>query len=476
MDVSARARSRALLALYNTSRARGAVLTPPRAYSTTAMRERRTQTFDDPEDGDDRVEVEHAPGSTAALVASVLAIEKEKAKNKEGGDARATVLPSGADSDDERAVKRGAKRVSFAEDDEDEDALATRAKAASETRALLRSEAAAGVRSTDDRETRAGVEDAEENMEKNDEEEGFTSFNLDKERQEGYFDDEGNYVEYAEEEDETTLWLDKDAKVDERLESGKIRRSTAVLEEEEGARAMSESDIATMQREIASYLNQGETVLGALKRLGGNTKKDGGRGGGRVKQNKVMSDEEKKVFDTLTELSSALMGQGEYEVYTFQKEAFERAAKLYAPTTAPTEDAGAKDMFADSDEDDDALAPEPAPPAKKSKMHEETATPQTSYGDVDFASWSVKNLKTYVESHGGSTNGSMTEKSELVARAKACTKAVVPEGYSWNMEQGLYYCEASDLFFDHSRNLFTDLQRSKWWIYDQAKGFVEWSA
>lgn len=433
------------------------------------MKRDRRPAFDDDGDNDDDDAVVHAPGSTAELVARVLADEQKK-KQRDGVDARVTVLPSGEDSDEERRGKREQKSVSFAEDvqEADEEALAARAKAAAETRALLRSETAAGVRERDDVNARSGVEDAEEVMDgEQDNDGGFTSFNLDKERQEGYFDDDGNYVEYAEEEDETSLWLDKDAKVDERLASGAIRRSTAAFEEEENAKEMTEREVAMMQREIASYLKPGETVLRALKRLGGNTKK-----GAREppKQQKVMTDEERKMFDKLTELSSALMGQGEYEVYTFQKEAFERAANLFAPSTAPSGNAGGKDMFADSEDEEEA--PAPAPPAKRARIEEETTKSSSA---VDFTAMGVKALKTYIQAHGGKIDGSITEKSELVALAKGCVQAIVPEGYAWNADHGLYYSEASDLFFDHFRNLFTDAQRSAWWIYDQNNGFIEWN-
>ena len=433
------------------------------ALPAAMKRDRRPAFDDDDDDGDEAVV--HAPGSTAELVARVLADEQKK-KQRDGGHARVTVLPSGEDSDDERRAKREQKSVSFAEDVEeaDDEALAARAKAATETRALLRSEMAAGVRERDDVNARSGVEDAEEIMDGDqDNDGGFTSFNLDKERQEGYFDDDGNYVEYAEEEDETSLWLDKDAKVDERLASGAIRRSTAAFEEEENAKAMTEREVAMMQREIASYLKPGETVLGALKRLGGSTKKGGG---GPPKQQKVMTDEDKKIFDKLTELSSALMGQGEYEVYTFQKEAFERAANLFAPSTAPPENAGGKDMFADSEDEEDA------PPAKRVRVEEEATT---SSSTIDFTAMGVKALKAYIQAHGGKIDGNITEKSELIALAKGRAPPIVPEGYAWNADHSLYYCEASDLFFDHSRNLFTDAQRSAWWIYDQNNGFVEWS-
>ena len=443
-------------------------------------RDRRARiSFEDPDDDDDEDDVvRHAPGSTAALVADVLAAEgAQKKRDKSTADpsrARATVLPSGRDSDDDERDDGKAREDVVDADDADE--LAKRAVGAAKTRALLRSEMAAGVRERDDVDMREGVEDAEEGREGGRKEnDGFMAFNLDEERRDGYFDDDGNYVEYAEEKVEADLWLEKDAEVDERFASGVIKRSTAALEEEDDAKAMSEREVAAMQREIAGYLNPGETVLGALKRLGGDAKRGGGRAGkNKGKPTKAMSEEEKRVFDKLTELSSALMGQGEYEVYTFRKEAFERAARLYAPTPSVVEDAGdGQDMFADTDDEE---TEEPAPAAKKPKTTEEPTRdePPTASSALDFSAMGVKALKAYVVAHGRAVSDHIAEKSELVSLARSCPPAVVPEGYVWNVEHSMYYSEASDLFFDHSKNLFTDGTKQTWWTYDAQHGFVEW--
>ena len=70
-------------------------------------RDRRARvSFEDPDDENDEDDVvRHAPGSTAALVADVLAAEgahkKRDESNADENAARATVLPSGRDSDDE---------------------------------------------------------------------------------------------------------------------------------------------------------------------------------------------------------------------------------------------------------------------------------------------------------------------------------------------------------------------------------------
>lgn len=431
---------------------------------------RKPSRMDDGEGDSDDDAPAHAPGSTAELVANVLA--QDARSKKKSSDARATVLPSGNDSDDDKpranSDKSSGKKVAFADIDDDEEDLALKAEGAAKKRALLRSEMAANMRDADDVDARESVEQAEEAVtgDVSDDGEKFEPFNLEQERKEGYFDDDGNYVEYAEEKDETDLWLEKDAKVDERFATGAIKRSTAILEEEENAQAMSSREIADMQRDIAAYLKPGETVLGALKRLGGG-KTDNRKGrGAPQKPPKVMSGEEKKAFDTLTELSSALMSNGEYEVYTFQKEAFERAAALYAPPVI-TNDAGTKDMFADSDDDEvDVSAPAIEPKSKKAKVEE----PAKASG-IDFSSMNVSKLKCYIKSHGGSVEGNIAEKRELVERAQACAPAPVPEGYVYDAENDMYFCEASNLWYSHVKRLFTD--RFKWWYYDTAKGFVE---
>ena len=83
----------------------------------------------------------------AARHADVLAAEGAHKKRDESkadeNAARATVLPSGRDSDDEEDEDARDRTVPRAND---ADELARRAVGAAETRALLRSEMAAGVR------------------------------------------------------------------------------------------------------------------------------------------------------------------------------------------------------------------------------------------------------------------------------------------------------------------------------------------
>jgi hypothetical protein len=75
-----------------------------------------------------------------------------------------------------------------------------------------------------------------------------------------------------------------------------------------------------MKKTLCEYLNAGETVLGALRRLGKKKTK--------TPESSAKTDADKaddaNVFDKITELSSTLMSHGVYDVYSNDREAFER--------------------------------------------------------------------------------------------------------------------------------------------------------
>ena len=173
-----------------------------------------------------------------------------------------------------------------------------------------------------------GVEsfDAGHAPDENDEETAFEPFNLEREKREGYFDDDGNYVRNeSDADDEKDAWLD-DVHADARLSTAGDKlavRKDSVIEAEE----TTDVDVANIKRELCTYLEAGETVLDALKRLGGAS---AGRGNGATKSStssrkteSSMDAQSKIAFEKVTELSSALMSNGEYDVYDSRKETFE---------------------------------------------------------------------------------------------------------------------------------------------------------
>ena len=160
----------------------------------------------------------------------------------------------------------------------------------------------------------------------NDEETEFEPFNLERERREGYFDDDGNYVRNeSDAEDEKDAWLD-DVHADARLSTAGDKLAVRKDSDNEGEET-TDADVANIKRELCAYLEPGETVLDALKRLGGAS---AGRGNGATKSStstgkteSSMDAQSKIAFEKVTELSSALMSNGEYDVYDSRKETFE---------------------------------------------------------------------------------------------------------------------------------------------------------
>jgi len=162
----------------------------------------------------------------------------------------------------------------------------------------------------------------------------FEPFHLEQERREGYFDDDGNYVRNENEsDDERDAWLD-DVNVDAELSTAGDKKSVKRMTSDYVQEELSDLEMANMKEELCTYLEAGETVLSALRRLGGTSARRGK--GSKSETSKVsrnqttlssMRPDEKFVFDKITELSSALMSHGEYDVYNARKESFERASK-----------------------------------------------------------------------------------------------------------------------------------------------------
>ena len=120
-------------------------------------------------------------------------------------------------------------------------------------------------------------------------------------------------------------WLD-DVHADARLSTAGDKLAVRKDSDNEGEET-TDADVANIKRELCAYLEPGETVLDALKRLGGAS---AGRGNGATKSStssrkteSSMDAQSKIAFEKVTELSSALMSSGEYDVYDSRKETFE---------------------------------------------------------------------------------------------------------------------------------------------------------
>lgn len=305
------------------------------------------------------------------------------------------------------------------------------------------------------------------------EEGAFEPFNLDAERAAGDFDADGNYTErrLAQEEAQEDAWLDG-APLAEAM-ADKCRREAEA--EQRKPDKLSEADLGAMKRDIAALLQPGETVLRALRRMSGAPSAAGGagRGRGRGASGSGVAPEHRAAFERLTELSSLLMAFGEYDVYAFSRESFERAARAHDAAAEPV------DMFGgDAGGDDDDIFAD-APPAKRRAVPPAAAAALP--GAPEFGAWSVAQLKRFLEARGGAAlAASAVEKGDLVSAAAATAQqagVAVPAGYRWDAGSGLYACAAPEgLFYDLCSGAFADAAGA-WYAWDAAaNAFVSWTA
>ncbi|GBG80949.1 hypothetical protein CBR_g31506 [Chara braunii] len=209
---------------------------------------------------------------------------------------------------------------------------------AAKQRALSRKEKEANIDSRDVAGPGAlavGEEEFEGDEGVDDEGTVFEPFNLRQERKEGFFDDAGNYVEYRWEAEAKDAWLET-AEVDTKYAEKAAAKAAAYAKmEEESEGELSTAELAGIKRRISDALQPGESVLDALRRLGGGPRSQGagrGRGGGQVGRGHGadrMSPANKVLFDQLTEDAMKLLQNGELGVYSDHKETFQREAEGY---------------------------------------------------------------------------------------------------------------------------------------------------
>ncbi|XP_023687446.1 CD2 antigen cytoplasmic tail-binding protein 2 isoform X1 [Paramormyrops kingsleyae] len=214
----------------------------------------------------------------------------------------------------------------------------------------------------------------------------ITPFNLDEEMQEGHFDSEGNYFVKKEEQIRDN-WLDnidwvkikeqpvkrkkglaakrkrREGDEDEAEEEKQREEKRADSEEEEEAPKVVEDPLASLsQRQlmeaVVDLLLPGETVAGALRRLGGMVGRKKGKGNSKGQEEGSNRDTEK--LDRLTALADRLVGSGEFEIYqqTYEKLAYIIKVRANQKRVGKDED-DVLDMFADEiDTKDGGKAPE----------------------------------------------------------------------------------------------------------------------
>ncbi|CAL6431536.1 unnamed protein product [Bathycoccus prasinos] len=426
------------------------------------------------------------------LVREAMREEKLKLKSKLKEKKRTTVLPNGEDDDDDGGALNGAN----AKEPEEEAMIETiKSKETIEdaTRARKRARTLLGKADDFNEEEEEKEENSREEDEEEEEEEEevkMDRFDMSKEEQEGYFDQEtGNYVEYKKEKKlAEDSWIDETTKEEyEKFKTVKpssqrlMEAEKAAEEDEEMKYDQTEEGVAKLKRRLAELLEGStETALRAIKRVGGGS---GGPGNtnsknkyvskqksmknGKTKQQEKergksvkLEGESKKIFDEITAIASRLVAAGEYGAYTIEKQMLEKSANLVLKLEAKTtyEDAE-DDMFADSDDDDEGVRKS----TKKGSAETESAGVAASV--VDPKTFSIKELKRCLESHGRSI-GSGGERIDI---EKMCLEAlkstIAPDGFVYDKSTGLYYGEASKMHWHCKANVYKT-EDGNWWKYN----------
>eukprot|EP00897_Mesotaenium_endlicherianum_P004125 jgi/Mesen1/3740/ME000204S03002 len=435
-----------------------------------------------------------------------IARDLERQEKREQKNARFYGSLGDGEDDDGRAKKarfpkarkgREGDKMSVDEDEPGGPILATDPRVAATQRAVRRKEKVdkANAEETSLLDDVAGAEEEFEGPD--DEGEGnIEPFNLTKEREEGYFDAEGNYVEYRLDNDDTDAWLDS-AEVDPSLAGKAAERAVAddaVLED------LSDASVAAIKRRLADALLPHETVLQALRRLGGapgagasGRGKAGSSGGrnqsnskNRGRDNKAAAEKEKDreaatmapvdkaLFERITEDAMSLMDNGEYGVYSERRETFLREAEGYealararsgsgpatAPPAVPAGGQSGGDMFADDDDDDQG---KPAAGAGASGRPAAAAHPVNGGSSADQGGRAAE---------AGTGDVSDMFGDNEVAAVPAPAPAGEGSGAAGDAPAGdgtgYYYDSASGYYCDPVSGLYGDPNTGVWYRYDSS--------
>eukprot|EP00731_Ephydatia_muelleri_P019597 Em0012g422a len=195
----------------------------------------------------------------------------------------------------------------------------------------------------------------------------MTPFNLKEEMEEGYFDADGNYFVKDDPNAVEDNWLqDVDWNKVEELQEWNSKQSAAEGSDVEGDK---KTDRLAVQKQILEILRPGETILKALKRLGGSKVQTASekwkkpKKGSEIKmeeeQCEPSAEDKKLVVENLTGLADQLIADGDYSIYdeTYERlklkiqreekakepvDIFAEASSV-AEASSPVEPAGSKD-------------------------------------------------------------------------------------------------------------------------------------
>ncbi|KAL6846065.1 hypothetical protein ACP4OV_023513 [Aristida adscensionis] len=290
-------------------------------------------------------------------------------------------------------------------------------------------------------------------------------FNLEREREEGYFDENGNFVEYARGNEIKDAWLDS-VEVDPKY-AAKVQKSKG-KEKDEEFQDLSSDDIGKIKRRIANMLEPGETIIQALKRLKSTSTDKRGK----------MPEGTKRIFDELTEAAMKLMENGEYNVYSDDRETFEREAAGYerlarARLGLPEVE---EDIFAETSEDNKAtssiLAMDLGPSAANTSTTTAAVNDDDSnfdmFGDDDNADGNGSSDAKTVDS--GSNSGPVPQDASGGSGAEKADSGNVESDYVYDPSSGYYYSSSTGYYYDPNSGCYCSASTGTWYSYDEQSG------
>lgn len=288
-------------------------------------------------------------------------------------------------------------------------------------------------------------------------------FNLEREREEGYFDENGNFVEYARGNEIKDAWLDS-VEVDPTYAAKVQNKGKEKAEEFED---LSSDDIGRLKRQIANMLEPGETVMQALKRLKATSTDKRGK----------MSEGTKRIFDELTEAAMKLMENGDYDVYTDDRETFEREAAGYERLARAR--LGLPEV-----EDVSADTKDNQTPSSVLEMDQPSSILEIELGpstaNISTATGAINDDDSNLDMFGDDDNDDINRSSDantVVSGSILGTSNVekVDNGsndsdYYYDPSSGYYYSSSTGYYYDPSSGYYGSASTGIWYSYDEQTG------
>lgn len=270
-------------------------------------------------------------------------------------------------------------------------------------------------------------------------------FNLEQEREEGYFDENGNFVEYARGNEIKDAWLD-DVEVDTKY-AEKVQKKK---DKEEEFQDLSSDDIGKIKRKIANMLEPGETIIQALKRLKSTSTDKRGK----------MTEGTKRIFDELTEAAMKLMENGEYNVYSDDRETFEREAegferlaraRLGVPEVI-------EDIFADTGEVNQTTSSLLEMDRGPSAANTSTTTATSNDDDSSF------------DMFGDDDNTVVNRDPDAKTVRSEADNGSMDSDYVFDSTSGYYYSSSTGYYYDPTSGCYCSASTGTWYSYDEQTG------